>query len=160
MREVLEMSRANMGLIEAHVADVPAEQMCARPTGAPGHPAWQLGHLSFVRASLLRAFGPPPEFPNEWTDLFRTGSRPTTDPTGYPAKEALLGKLKSLNEQVLAVVSSLPEQALDGPNPVESLRGRLPTVRMLVALLLTTHDGYHVGQLAAWRGAMKLRPIL
>src|SRR5262249_17606742 len=148
------------GLIEAHVADVTPDQMGVRPPGAPAPPAWQLGHLSWVRMSMLRGFRFSADWPDGWTDLFQRGSRPTADLTVYPATETLLGTLKALHQQVLAAVPTLPEQVLDGPNPVETLRGRLPTVRMLVTLLLTTHDGYHIGQLAAWRGAMKLPAIL
>ena len=160
MREILDVSRGNMLVISLHVADVPQEQMCVRPAGAPGHPAWQLGHLAFVRASLLKTFGKPADVPSQWGEPFRRGSKPTDDATQYPSKDVLLSTLKTLNDQVLEAVAGLDEQTLNGVNPFEPLRKIAPTLRHMLAAVLTTHDGYHIGQLAAWRGAMKLPGVM
>jgi hypothetical protein len=160
MREVIEIAKVNLKLIAAHVADVADDQMCLRPAGSPGHPTWQLGHLCFVRASLLRAFRILPDMPKQWIELFQRGSKPTTDAADYPDKQTLLSTLTSLHQRLLSTIEALSEEALEKPNPVEFLRGSAPTIRMLLTLLLTTHDGYHIGQLAAWRATMNLPGIM
>lgn len=160
LKALVELSRGNARLVRKMVEDVPAERMCYQPLNLPNHPAWQVGHLTSVRVSVARGLGRPVDIDEAWLKRFARGSVPVADPGAYPGKEELMGTFVRAQEHLEGVLAGLDEAALDGPNPVERLRERLPTVRHFVTFVLMVHDGMHVGQLADWRRAEGLPGVL
>jgi hypothetical protein len=141
------------------VEDVPQEQMCLQSIPGEHHPTWILGHLLLsdtyllsllkVRALtddfavLLQAFGP--------------GASPTSSPEAYESKQALIDRLSDTGTQRLDAVRAMTEQDLLAATPDPVLARTQPTLRQHL-LSLVFHEGYHSGQLSAWRKAHGLGP--
>lgn len=151
LKALVELSRGNAGLVRKMVAEVPEGRMCHQPVNLPNHPAWQVGHLTSVRVAVSRGLGKPIDIDEAWLKRFARGSVPVADAAAYPGKEELMATFVRAQEHLEGVLAGLDEAVLDGPNPVERLRERLPTVRHFVTFVLMVHDGIHVGQLADWR---------
>lgn len=157
---LLEISRGNAGLLRKMVADVPEGRMCHQPANLPNHPAWQVGHLTFVRAAVARVVGRPGDIDPAWLARFERGTTPGGDAAAYPGKEELMAVFGRAQEQMEAALRGVSDEVLDGPNPIERVRERLPTVRHFVTYLLTVHDGFHAGQIASWRKAEGLPGVM
>ena len=157
----------NLHVAKTLVADLTADQMCQQPHGLVNHPAWSLGHLVFSSVGLLKFLGHdvPPPVGWEQAAFVATaagGRGPSSDPSGYPAKDELLSTLKSLHDRVTSAVNAADAAALKAtlatPHPYEGARKYFPTLGDHVVYLMTLHEMDHLGQIAAWRRAMGLRP--
>ena len=54
------------------------------------------------------------------------------------------------------VVSAADPAVFETPFPDERRRPTFPTLGDYTAFVMTTHEGSHIGQIAAWRRAMGL----
>ncbi|BAM02711.1 DinB family protein [Phycisphaera mikurensis] len=137
------------------VEDLHEEQMIAQPgTPADGlavnHPAWILAHLNCylpVAAGLLD--GQTPEDPKH--HRYGMNSQPKPEAAEYPDKAELLAAWNAGHARVADLLSAADEHAASRPMPVERWREKFPTVGHVLGYLLIHHEGYHLGQLSAWR---------
>ena len=148
----------NLNIAKRLVRDLTAEQMCQQPHGVVNHPAWSLGHLASASVGLLKALGQQASLPEGWAEAFKTGGIPSSDPSGYPSKDELLSTLESLHDRVTTAVKAADSATLATPHPHEGTRKHFPTIGDMVVFLMTSHEMDHLGQLAAWRRAMKMGP--
>lgn len=150
----------NTGLILKLVADIPAEKMCDIAKGLPNHPAWQIGHLTFCRASLAECLGQPGPVPSKDFARFAPGSTPEPDPAKNPSKEDLLHQFNLAQAHLEKILPTITTETLEKINPIEGARARLPQIKHLAVLLTGVHDGWHIGQLCDFRRLNGLPKVL
>jgi hypothetical protein len=68
MEPVLHSFAYCLDFLREQVADVPAEDLVAQPNGIMNHPAWVIGHLTFVCQLLGGQSGYPPGCPMSGPD--------------------------------------------------------------------------------------------
>ena len=141
------------------VADLSDERMADQPLPGLNHPAWILGHLAYSADGAVGVLGGDKMLTAEWVSRFGPGSQPTAIRSDYPSKEDLLREFEGRFEKARELAAAAHPDRLGRRNPHPRLRGGLPTVRDLVALLLTGHLGVHLGQLSMWRRAIGLSPM-
>ena len=158
IQQLTYLYRFNLGVAGAMVADVTPEQMVEQPGGVINHPAWSLGHLVMTADGLARLLGLESEVEDGWSSVFATGGIPSNDQSLFPVKEDLLKALTAQHARNTAAVEGADPAWFATPNPNERRRKRFPTVGDIVVFLMTSHEMFHLGQLAAWRRAMGLGP--
>ena len=160
MRHLLFTYRANLAHITALVSDLTDEQMVHQPHGLVNHPAWTLGHLGLVSNALATALGLESTFPEEWRVLFRPAKQVPAggDASAFPSKERLLAELTAQHARVAEALAKADPPFLARAHPNETMRKRFPTIGDFANYLASAHEANHIGQLAAWRRAMGIRP--
>jgi uncharacterized damage-inducible protein DinB len=161
LKLISDMTAWNAALVRRGVEDVAEARMCHQHVNLPNHPAWQVGHLAAVRASVAGMLGRPfTAVDGAWLKRFAPGSVPSGDAAAYPKKAELLDVFAKAQDNLAAALIAADERTLAAPNPIEPLRAAMPTLGQLALTLTTTHDGMHVGQLSDWRRAEGLPRLL
>jgi hypothetical protein len=155
----IQVNQFLVGYARMLLGDIAEERMTEQPLPGVNHPAWVLGHLTLTTDGALAALGAQKVLPEEWRPLFKGGSTPSAAHGTYPSKDELLRAFEQGYERVRQRAASATAADLARPNPNERVRERLPTVKDLVAFLLTGHVGVHLGQLSAWRRMIGLPPM-
>ena len=148
-----------VGILHRLVDDVPDERLTSQPGGVANHPAWVIGHLAYSFQSLGGELGLAAWLPEDWTELFGTGSTPTGQRSRYPEKSVLLDALLDGKRRIAEALTDRGESALEEPLPDERYRHIFPTLGHAVLHILTAHAAVHVGQAIVWRRAMALPPL-
>ena len=160
LRYLIFTYRFNLDRARTLVRDLSDEETVRQPHGVVNHPAWTLGHLAQASNQLAIGLGLESTFPAEWKEAFRTGGTPSGDASRFPPKAALLAELAAQHERVARALEGAEPAALDAAlaraHPNEGTRQRFPTVGDYAVFLITSHEGSHLGQIAAWRRAMGL----
>lgn len=160
LRHLVFTYRFNLDRARTLVRDLSDEEMVRQPHGVVNHPAWTLGHLAQASNQLALGLGLASTFPAEWKERFRTGGIPSGAPARFPPKAELLAELAAQHERVTRALESAEPAALNAAlareHPNEGTRQRFPTVGDYAVFLITSHEGSHLGQMAAWRRAMGL----
>lgn len=147
--------KANLVIGQKLAAAVDAADMVAQPAAGVNHPAWILRHLSAYHPVLLDLLaGDTPEDPK--THRFGMESSPIADAAEYGPWDAVVGDYLDGGAKVLAAVEALAgdDQAhatLTRPMPVPRWAEKFPQVGSIMSYLLIHHEGFHLGQLSAWR---------
>jgi hypothetical protein len=141
------------------VADIPDERLAEQPLPGVNHPAWVLGHLAFSTDVAAGLLGAAKALPPEWAPLFGPGSKPSAARGAYPPGHELLGALERGFERVRQQAADATPEQLAQPTTNPRMKDALPTVKDLVAFLLTAHLGVHLGQLSSWRRMIGLPPL-
>jgi uncharacterized damage-inducible protein DinB len=157
--EVLNSYRLTLDYLRRLVADVPDQDFCRQPNGVVNHPAWVIGHLTISCQAIGSELGEEGWLPEQWQELFGTGSTPTSDRSAYPSKTALLAALTDSAARVTVRVITLGDAGMSEPLPDERYRSVLPTVGHAVAHILISHTAVHVGQVSVWRRAAGYQPL-
>jgi len=140
------------------VADVPDENMRWQSTPGERHPAWLLGHLLLSDTYLLslltmRTLG------DDFRALLRKyGPKAPPGQQEYDSKAELVQRLTETNSVRVAKVRGMTEKDLHRPMPDALLAPVQPTIGHHLHTLVF-HEGYHAGQLSAWRKARGLAPV-
>lgn len=143
------------------VADLSDEQMVRQPAPGTNHAAWVLGHLLLVEGNFLRLISPseaPPADP-AWAEVYGMKSVPMADRGRYKPKQFYLDRLAELRGKVLARLKTMTAEELAQPHPDPARRERFPTIAHMLVFYGTWHEGYHAGQLSAWRRVQGLPPV-
>ena len=156
LRHLIFTYQFNLGRARTLVGDLSDEQMTRQPHGVVNHPAWLLGHLAASSNQVAKMLGLPSTFPAAWTEAFAIGGVPSGDAAAFPSKEELLAELARQHERVAEALASTEPALFEREHPNEGTRKRFPTVGDYTAFMMTTHEGSHLGQIAAWRRAMGL----
>ena len=156
---VLHSFGYGLDFLREQVADVASADMAAQPNGILNHPAWVIGHLAQVCQDVGGVIGVPPWLADGWAGRYGGGSAPVADVGAYAAKDDALAVLGDARSRITRAVGRLDESRLDEPFPDESLRDVFPSVRHFLTQVLVGHTAYHVGQVGAWRRAMRLPPV-
>jgi DinB superfamily len=144
----------------ALVADVPAAAMQRQSVPGERHPAWLLGHLLLADSYLLFLLDARP-LPDDFPQLIEQyGPASAPAPAGDAhahTKDELVGRLTATDAARVARVLTMDAEALARPLPDAHLARAQPTIGHHL-LGLVFHEGYHSGQLAAWRKAHGFAP--
>ena len=138
------------------VNDVDDADLCVQPHAVVNHPVWVLGHLSTSAKRLIRILDAEANLPGSWEQKFARGSIPSDVANDYPSKSELLETLDRLQVRAVQVVEATAAVQFALPHPEEELRDLFPTKGDYVVFLMTSHEMGHLGQITAWRWAMRL----
>ncbi len=157
---LLNQYQFNLQYAIALVKDISEDEMTIIPVeGLENHAAFTLGHLISGSAVLLGYLGHTYPLSEKWESLFlRKGpgdSRmPDTEGQNYPTKKELLDALSNVHIKVEKCIQSIEEETFAQPFQWRfSLH--MPTLWDVSVFLCINHEAMHLGQLAAWRRAMK-----
>lgn len=159
MKSVLHSFAYGLDFLREQVADVSAADMVAQPMGIRNHPAWVIGHLTYICQQLGGVIGLPGWLPNDWAKRFGTGSVPVADASLYETTENALAMLRDAQSRITRAIEQLDDSRLDEAFPDESYRVVFPTIRHALTQVLVGHTGYHIGEVTVWRRAMGLARI-
>jgi hypothetical protein len=144
----------------ALVAGVSEEQRCRQSTPGEQHPAWILGHILLGDVYLLSLLGVeaiPQDFP-ALLGAYGPGATPEETMAVYEPIHVLVDRLTHTGTARCDAVLRMSPEDLSRPTPDDLLVRSQPTIgHHLQALLF--HEGYHGGQLAAWRRSHGLSPV-
>ncbi len=165
IQEIINQYDFNLAFASKLLEDLSDDQMTTSPSiGFENHPAFTLGHLVTGSALLIEDMGGKYELPNGWSELFlRKGPGdprlPDQNKSIYPAKLALLAELEKQHELVKLKLNDLDDLQLN-----ETIKWRfssfMPKLKDLIVFMCINHEAMHLGQLSAWRRAMKLPTAL
>jgi hypothetical protein len=141
------------------VDDIPSDAM--QRASAPGekHPTWILGHLLLADTYLIFLLGLEPLADDAplLLEHFGPASVPTARPDYY-SKLQLIERLRRANVLRLGGVVAMSDLELAQPTPDAHLAQAQPTIGHHLHSLVF-HEGYHAGQLSAWRKAHGLTAV-
>ena len=78
-------------------------------------------------------------------------SQPKADASEYPDKPELLAAWNAGHEKIADLLGDADDAAITREMPVERWREKFPTIGHVLGYLLIHHEGFHLGQLSAWR---------
>lgn len=159
MEDLVRLNRFMQHYIDRLTADLPDGRMTEQPANGGNHAAWLLGHLAIAADYGLPLLGGAYLCSPDWHRTFAPGSKPQSDRSLYPGKEALVTAVAGGHAELARLAHAATAEQLDRPQPVEFLKPWVMTVRDLVGHLLTTHLATHIGQFSAWRRQIGLAPI-
>ena len=144
----------------ALMADVPAAAMQRQFVAGERHPAWLLGHLLLADSYLLFLLEARP-LPDDFPQLiaqYGPASAPAADgETRAHTRDELIARLTDTGTARVACVAAMDAAALARPLADAHLAQAQPTIgHHLTGLVF--HEGYHAGQLSAWRRAHGFAP--
>lgn len=150
---ILSISTMTVDWIRQVVEDVPEQRMTEQPGTLVNHPAWTLAHLGAYAGQLLAIFDDP-SAPTADAEMaqFGYGTIPVADPAAYPTKDELLARLTDRHARLVEVIAAKHADYFPRPAP-EKFSGATNTIGAVAVILLTSHPGYHLGQLKQWRRA-------
>ena len=157
---VLHTYGLNLMMAELLVQDLTADQMTQQPHGLINHPAWNLGHLVKSTHDAGQLVGVDTSLPDGWEEKFRAGTPPEPGPAQNPSKEELLAEFRACHERMSQALPKIDADTMAKAHPHEGARKYFPTIGDHVIYTMTAHEMDHLGQLAAWRRAMGLKPAM
>lgn len=153
---ILGLYQFSLGYAHLLVKDIPDDKMTAQPVAgrAMNHAAWVIGHLAVSSDFVVKLLGGAEvAAPPEWNELFGMKSSPLPDASRYPKKGVLMKALEDAHARAAEAYSKATPEQLNQPSS-DPIRARFPKVGNFVTLLMTSHEGIHLGQLSAWRRAL------
>ncbi len=156
MKPTLQSFAYSLDYLREQLADVSASDMVAQPAGIVNHPAWTIGHLTFICQMIGGVIGVSEWLPEDFASRFGSGSVPLSDAMAYESKEQLLARLRDAQSRIAQSVEALNDAHLDQPFPDPAYLDVFPTVRHALTQVLVAHTAFHIGQISIWRRAMKL----
>lgn len=156
---ILHTFGLNLMVADLLYQDLTAEQMTEQPYGLINHPAWNLGHLTASTHSACGLVGIASNLPDGWAEKFQ-GTPPDPDPAKNPSKEELLAEFHACHERVSEAFPKIDPDTMVQQHPDEGTRKYFPTIGDHIIYMMTAHEMDHLGQVAAWRRAMGLKPAM
>ncbi|MGC8625847.1 MAG: DinB family protein [Phycisphaerae bacterium] len=142
------------------VADLTDDQMTLQPAPKTNHPAWVLGHLLLSEGTCLALLGgTAPILDANWKEIYGSGSTPVADKSKYKPQKFYLDHLADVREQIITRLKTIKPEDLAKPHPDPTRRQRFPTIGHTIFMYGTWHEGYHAGQLSAWRRVLGLPAV-
>jgi hypothetical protein len=141
------------------VGDNADDRLTEQPHAGVNHPAWILGHLALTADATLGKLGIHKALPAEWATLFGAGSKPSASRGVYPSKDDLLRAVEQGYQQLRQTAATATPEKLSRPTTNPGVKETLPTLKEMVAFLLSGHMGVHLGQLSSWRRMIGLPPM-
>ncbi len=135
------------------------QQMLAQPSGGDNHLLWQIGHLATAYswfASMLD--GKPATLGEMYDKLFGWGSKPTSDPSMYPAHAEVRRIHDEQYNRVLRAAAAMSDaDSLKAP-AIDS--GGFAKHKLDALQKCIWHEGWHQGQISGLRRALGLPGVM
>ena len=141
-------------------ADVPPEQACLQAVPGEQHSVWILGHLVLGDTYLLSLLGVEKLSADFSILLNRYGPGAAPLPSGehYDPVPVLVRRLEATGSRRMSAIQQMAPEDFLRPTPDAFLAQAQPTIGHHLQALVC-HEGYHAGQLAAWRRAHGFRAV-
>ncbi len=139
--------------------DIPQSAACSQSYSGEHHPSWIVGHLLLADAYLRHLIGIE-DLGTDFGSLltcYGPGAVPVPAPGPYGSFATLITRLSESGEERAAAVSRMNPSDLARALPDPVLAQTQPTFGHHLQAMLY-HEGYHGGQLAAWRRNHRLAP--
>jgi hypothetical protein len=151
-----------LGLCKMQTADIDDTKLADLPAPGVNHPAWILTHLAICTDYAARLLGEPTRCPKEWHQRCGPGSTVSPERSYYASKHELLTTLAAGHACVSEAIGKATDEVLHKPHGSQFVfvKNTFPTVGDLVSHLMTTHTGFHLGQLSMWRRMMGMPGVL
>ncbi len=135
--------------------DLSGPQMVEQPAPGMNHPAWTFSHMNLYHPIMIlllegKTFQDPKLHP------FGMESKPSSNRSEYPSKDALVAAFVQGHETVLSALEKCDPSALETEVTLERWKATMPKVGVCLSYLMLVHENIHLGQISAWRRAMKL----
>ncbi len=130
----------------------PAERFF-QPYGNVNHLTWELGHVTFVRNTLIKLLNPEEKLTllAEERALFGPGAK-LAAPDAYAPADAMLSEFVRRGERVVTLLGSVTEERWQAPSPFV-VPNMLQTVGgQLFGFLL--HERMHLGEMIVLRNIL------
>lgn len=149
-----------IGLFEASVGDLRDEEWNLTPTAGGHAPLWIIGHLALVADNGCGLLGLASNAPESWKPAFGIGSpNEVANPEQFP-KAALLDAFRANYQRLREAATRAEATVLDEPHGIKMFENApVQTRGDVVALIMTSHLGFHLGQLSTWRRQHGRAPI-
>ncbi len=119
---------------------------------------WVLGHIAISLDFAASIIGLPSASPPEWNALFGPGASGTT--SGGPNLAELVAVIDRGHAHIADALPKTDPALLEQPHGMEFFdQTPLKTKGDVIAMLMTSHEAYHIAQLSACRCAAGLKPI-
>ncbi len=147
----IALNQLQLKQFENIMADLPEETLFMPGQGHGHPPAWILGHLAivgemgqtFLGGKLTHSF---------WVQAFGPGSNDEVQPDEGLKRAPLIAAVLSAYETLRSLASQATPADLEKPHGIELFDGTpVQTVGHAVALILTSHFGFHLAQLSSCR---------
>jgi len=142
--------RQTLSLVE----DLREEQMILQSAAGENPPAWILGHL-LLGDSYLLSMLEVRKLSADFTDLLSKYG-PNSPSAPSDSKALLVERLTETGVLRLDALRRMKD--FDQPTPDETLARTQPTIGHHLQILVF-HEGYHCGQISAWRKARSLSAV-
>jgi hypothetical protein len=146
----IEQCRFELSVAERLLAPLDDSHLALEPCPGVKTAGWLIGHLAVTGDFARKLCGAPALCPSEWRERFNPGTQPSDDPARSPSMQALGDRFRAVYDDLCVSAAAADVALLAGPNPYQPARAAFPTAGSFVAYLMTTHLGYHLGQLAIW----------
>jgi hypothetical protein len=157
---ILTAFRFTLTYAEKLAAELGDEELAALPHPGMNHAAWVLGHVALGSDFVALLLGQPLFTDEAWMATFGPGSTPVSDRAAYPSKDKLLATMRTTHARAIELMSQATGAQMDAPNATRFFPAQFPTVGALIIHLMTTHAALHLGQLSAWRRALRKGSVL
>jgi|SRR6516225_9997281 hypothetical protein len=141
------------------LAEITDERMTEQPMAGVNHPAWILGHLAWTADGTLEKLGGEKVLPALWATIFGAGSKPSVSRGDYPPKGELSRAVEQSYEHLRQKAATTSREQLSRPTTNPRAKQVLPTLKEMVAFVLSGHLGVHLGQLSSWRRMIGMPPM-
>jgi hypothetical protein len=154
-------NRQCAGLVVPLHDDLQSAVLVSPIAGTGNHTHWLLGHLEFSEGRYRKMMQGIVNSCQALQDKFGGGSQPDPKANGYPSYEELLSRLRSMDEEFMALLESTSEEELD-----QAIAGVPPQFELYFGtwrhmfLMRAMHWMNHRGQLADCRRAAGRTPLL
>jgi hypothetical protein len=139
--------------------DIPEDELFVPCVGHGHPPIWILGHLAIVAEMGCKLLGGSIAH-LKWIRLFGPDSSDIISPGDDLTKDSMVTTVNENYERLRSLAASADEKALSGPHRVALFEGTsIKTVEHCAALLLTSHFGFHLGQLSSCRRIAGFGPL-
>jgi hypothetical protein len=150
----------SLGYIQRLTEELSDQDLCEPPAPGANPPVWILAHLAVVSDFALQTLGRPTVCPPAWHQQFGPKSDPAKMTKPYPTKAELMATLERVHSEVTAAARTADPAAMARPHGIAMLDGTpIRTVGDALTLVMTTHEGVHIGQLSLSR-RLRGRPPL
>lgn len=150
----------NLGLLQASVKDLTSGQMLTQITPATNPPVWILGHIAFATDGAAQLLGLPKTLPETWIAAFAPGSKPMPALNPMPTKAELMQAIEAGHERVEKATLTADPAKMNEPHGIPFLANTAAkTVGDAIAMLMTMHEAFHIGQLSYCRRQMGYPPM-
>lgn len=139
--------------LDQTIVDIPDDQIYERAPGNGHPPVWILGHLAICGELGEKFCGGDVSNPR-WLPLFGPGSSDEIEDKGRYSKSEFVDAIHSSYDRFATMAAKMPAETLANPHGIELLSGTpIATVGDLISHLFSSHFGFHLAQLSAWRRA-------
>lgn len=135
--------------------DLTDAQMVEQPAPGMNHPAWTFSHINLYHPIMLHLLEGK-TFPDPKTHQFGMESKPQGSLSEYGSRDGIVKAFVQGHENVLSALEKSDPSVLEKEVTLERWKATMPKVGVCLSYLMLVHENVHLGQISAWRRAMKL----